>query len=86
MGVARIVNKQRGVPMKSTKQAQRLRTMVEDISDTRNLNPETMHRLVAKIEEFSESHRAAGLVSDLQRILQDDIRTEGAASSDSTNG
>ena len=86
LGVARIVNKQKGVPVKSTKQAQRLRLMVEDVSDVRNLNPETMHRLVAKIEEFSESHRAAGLVSDLQRILQDDIRTGGAAEGDSSNG
>ena len=72
--------------MKSAKQAQRLRAMVEDVSDARRLNPETMHRLVAKIEEFSESHRAAGLVGDLQRILQDDIRSGGADEGEHSNG
>ena len=72
--------------MKSTKQAQRLRTLVEDVSGSRHLSPETMHRLVAKIEEFSESHKAMGLVSDLQRILQDDIRTGGAVEGEVSGG
>jgi hypothetical protein len=35
-----------------------------------------LRRLLAKVEEFSESHRAMGLPDDLLRILKDDLDQE----------
>jgi DNA sulfur modification protein DndC len=37
-----------------------------------------LRRMVAKVEEFSESHRAHGLPDDLLNILKDDLNREVA--------
>jgi len=34
---------------------------------------ETLRRMVAKVEEYSESHRAMGLPDSLLNILKDDL-------------
>jgi hypothetical protein len=35
--------------------------------------------MTAKVEEFSESHRAHGLPDDLLNILKDDLEAQSAA-------
>jgi DNA sulfur modification protein DndC len=55
-GVARIVNRQKGIIM----------------------NADTLRRMVAKVEEYSESHRAHGLPHDLLNILKDDLEKQAA--------
>ena len=55
-GVARIVNRQKGIIM----------------------NADTLRRMVAKVEEYSESHRAHGLPDDLLNILKDDLEKQAA--------
>jgi DNA sulfur modification protein DndC len=76
-GVARIVNKQRGGIMNADlNQLNRLRQMEEEVARGKGISPETLRRLVAKVEEYSESHRAFGLPDDLLNILKDDLSRE----------
>lgn len=72
-GVARIVNNHRGLPMHDLRETRRLRMLEEEICAEKNLYAETLQRLVAKMEEFSENQRAHGLPAELTRILQDDL-------------
>ena len=39
---------------------------------------DTLRRMLAKVEEYSESHRAHGLPDDLLNILKDDLYRPGA--------
>jgi hypothetical protein len=54
----------------------RLREMEEEIAAEKGINVETLRRMVAKVEEYSESHRAHGLPDDLLNILKDDLMRE----------
>ncbi|MGA2608685.1 MAG: DNA phosphorothioation system sulfurtransferase DndC [Terriglobia bacterium] len=76
-GVARIVNKQKGVIMNTDlSELNRLREMEDKIAAEKGINVETLRRMVAKVEEYSESHRARGLPDDLLNILKDDLNRE----------
>jgi DNA sulfur modification protein DndC len=76
-GVARIVNKQRGVMMSpDLKELNRLREMEEEVAHEKGIDAETLRRMVAKVEEYSESHRAYGLPDDLLNILKDDLENQ----------
>jgi DNA sulfur modification protein DndC len=76
-GVARIVNKQRGVIMNTDLgQFNRLRQIEEEVAVERGVRADTLSRMLAKVEEFSESHRAHGLPDDLLNILKDDLETQ----------
>ncbi|MBI4028635.1 MAG: DNA phosphorothioation system sulfurtransferase DndC [Verrucomicrobia bacterium] len=78
-GVARIINKQRGVIMNTNlKELNRLREMEEDVAREKNINADTLRRMLAKVEEYSESHRAHGLPDDLLNILKDDLEAQPA--------
>jgi DNA sulfur modification protein DndC len=73
-GVARIVNKQRGVIMNTDLgQLNRLRQIEEEVAAEHGVRADTLSRMLAKVEEFSESHRAHGLPDDLLNILKDDL-------------
>jgi len=75
-GVARIVNKQRGIIMNpDLKELNRLREMEEEVAREKDINADTLRRMLAKVEEYSESHRAHGLPDDLLNILKDDFET-----------
>lgn len=72
-GVARIVNKQRGVIMSADlKELNRLREMEEEVAREKSINADILRRMLAKVDEYSESHRAHGLPDDLLNILKDD--------------
>ncbi len=76
-GVARIVNKQRGVIMSANlRQLNRLRELEEEVAREKAIDPDILRRMVAKVEEYSESHRAHGLPDDLLNILKDDLENE----------
>jgi DNA sulfur modification protein DndC len=76
-GVARIVNRQKGVIMNADlNELNRLREMEEEIAAEKGINVETLRRMVAKVEEYSESHRAHGLPDDLLNILKDDLQSQ----------
>jgi len=73
-GVARIVNKQRGVIMSTDlNELNRLREMEDEVAREKGIDAETLRRMLAKVEEYSESHRAHGLPDDLLNILKDDL-------------
>jgi len=77
-GVARIVNKQRGVIMSANlRELNRLRELEEEVAREKGIDPDTLRRMVAKVEEYSESHRAHGLPDDLLNILKDDLFEQG---------
>ncbi len=42
------------------------------------MDAETLRRMVAKVEEYSESHRAHGLPDALLNILKDDLENQTA--------
>jgi DNA sulfur modification protein DndC len=76
-GVARIVNRQRGVIMNADLiERSRVRDLEDEVAREKGISAETLRRMVAKVEEYSESHRAHGLPSDLLNILKDDLFRE----------
>jgi DNA sulfur modification protein DndC len=78
-GVARIVNRQRGVIMSSDlKELNRLREMEEEVAREKGINADILRRMIAKVEGYSESHRAHGLPDDLLNILKDDLEALSA--------
>jgi len=78
-GVARIVNKQRGVIMSTDlKELNHLRELEEEVAREKSINTDILRRMIAKVEEYSESHRAHGLPDDLLNILKDDLETQPA--------
>jgi DNA sulfur modification protein DndC len=73
-GVARIVNRQRGIIMSTDlKELTRLRELEEQVATEKSINADTLRRMLAKVEEYSESHRAHGLPDDILNILNDDL-------------
>jgi DNA sulfur modification protein DndC len=78
-GVARIVSRQRGVIMTADlNELNRLREMEDEVAREGGIDAETLRRMVAKVEEYSESHRAMGLPDDLLNILKDDLDRESS--------
>jgi hypothetical protein len=56
----------------------RLREMEDEVAREKGINAETLRRMVAKVEEYSESHRAHGLPDDLLNILKADLENQTA--------
>ena len=78
-GVARIVNKQRGLIMTTDlKELNRLRELEDTVAEEKGVRAETLRRMLAKVEEYSESFRAHGLPDDLLNILKDDMESQSA--------
>jgi DNA sulfur modification protein DndC len=76
-GVARIVSRQRGAIMTADlNELNRLREMEDEVAREKGIDAETLRRMVAKVEEYSESHRAMGLPDDLLNILKDDLEKQ----------
>lgn len=84
-GVARIVTRQKGILMSDWKDTNRLRELQEEVAAEKQIRPDTLRRLLAKVDEFSESHRAFGLPDDLLNILKDDLRENGGEKEDTSN-
>lgn len=82
-GVARIVNKQRGMMMNTNlNELNQMRQLEEKIVQEYSIRADTLRRMLAKVEEYSESHRAHGLPDDLLNILKDDLETQTTGSKD----
>ncbi|MCI0721396.1 MAG: DNA phosphorothioation system sulfurtransferase DndC [Acidobacteria bacterium] len=73
-GVARIIGKLRGLMMSADlNELNQLREMEDEVARELGISAETLRRMVAKVEEYTESHRAQGLPDDLLNILKDDL-------------
>ena len=79
-GVGRIVTRQKGIVMSDWKETSRLRELQEEVATEKGIRADTLRRLLAKIEEYSESHRAVGLPDNLLNILKDDVEYEASLS------
>ena len=75
-GVGRIVSRQKGIVMRDWKETNRLRDLQEEVAGEKGIRADILRRLLAKVDEFSESHRAFGLPDDLLNILKDDLEHE----------
>ena len=79
-GVARIVTRQKGIIMSADlRELNKLRELEEEVAKEKSINPDYLRRMLAKVEEYSESHRAHGLPDDLLNILKDDLAEQTAA-------
>ncbi len=79
-GVARIVTRQKGIIMNADlKELNKLRELEDEIASEKSVNADILRRMLAKVEEYSESHRAMGLPDDLLNILKDDLADQMAA-------
>lgn len=73
-GVARIINQQRGIIMNANlTELNRLRELEEEVAREFGVRADILRRMLAKVEEYSESHRAHGLPDDLLNALKDDL-------------
>lgn len=81
-GVGRIVSNLKGIVMKEWEGTNLLRNLEEKVAAEQGVRADTLRRLLAKVEEFSESHRAVGLPDDLLNILKDDMEHERRLSED----
>jgi DNA sulfur modification protein DndC len=63
-GVARIVTRQKGILMSDWKETNRLRELQEEVAAEKGIRADTLRRLLAKVDEYSGSHRAFGLSGD----------------------
>jgi DNA sulfur modification protein DndC len=80
-GVARIDSKLRGGIMNADlDELSRLREIEEEVAREKGINVETLRRMVAKVDEYSEYHRAVGLPDALMNNLKDDLERPAAAS------
>src|SRR6266699_349021 len=59
--------------MSDLQKSNRLRDLQEEVVREKGLSPETLRRLLAKVDEYSESHRAFGLPDDLINILKHEL-------------
>lgn len=73
-GVASILSIQRGYAMPSDRDDDHLRIIEQEIAAEKGISLDTLRRLVAKVDEYGESHRAVGLQDEILQILQDDLR------------
>lgn len=60
--------------MPSDKDNDQLRKIEQEIATDKGISLDTLRRLVSKVEEYGESHRAVGLQDEILQILQDDLR------------
>jgi DNA sulfur modification protein DndC len=73
-GVASILSDQRGYAMPGSADDDELRKIEQETAAAKGVSLSTLRRLVAKVEEYGESHRAVGLQDELLQILQDELR------------
>ena len=64
--------------MNMSKALDRLREIEEAEARKRGLSVETFRRMLRKVEEYQESHRAMGLPEELLEILKEDLRQRKA--------
>ena len=64
--------------MTDLKELNRVREIQEEVAREKEISADTLRRMLAKVDEYTESHRAMGLPDDLLNILKDDLETANA--------
>jgi DNA sulfur modification protein DndC len=78
-GVVNLIYQQKGGFMPDVRDDAYLREIEQEVSHQKEISLETLRRMVAKVEEYGESHRAQGLPDELLQILNDDLRKNTVA-------
>jgi DNA sulfur modification protein DndC len=78
-GVTRIVNRIRGNGMSDLKEVSRVQQLQDEVCKEKNISPEALRRLLATVEQYTDSHRAVGLPDELLRILNDELHATSPA-------
>ena len=78
LGVSRIVQSTKGETEMAIGDGNQLRDLEERIAGQLNVRADTLRRMLAKVEEYSDSHRAHGLPDDLLNILKDDLEASNS--------
>jgi hypothetical protein len=60
------------------REVNQLRQLEDEIAQEKGIRADTLRRMIAKVEQYSESHRAQGLPDDLLNILKDDVEAQSA--------
>lgn len=63
--------------MSDWNETNRRRGLQEEIAAQKGIHADTLRRLLAKVDEYNESHRAFGLPDGLLSILKDDMAEPG---------
>ena len=74
--MGRIVSRQKRIVMSDWKETNRLRELEEQVAAEKGIRADTLRRLLEKVDQFSESHRAFGPPDNLLNILKDDLDSE----------
>ncbi len=77
-GVARIVNRIRGKGMSDLKEVSRLQQLQDEVCQEKGISADALRRLLATVEQYSDSHRAFGLPDELLRVLNDELHAQKA--------
>ena len=64
--------------MSDSNQPNRLRELQEQVAREKSISPDTLRRLLVKVEEYSESHRPFGLPDNLLFIYAATYATSAA--------
>jgi DNA sulfur modification protein DndC len=74
-GVARIVNSIRGNDaMGDHKETEKIFELQDQVCVEKDVSPDALRRMLAVVEQYTDSHRAVGLPDELLRVLTDDLR------------
>jgi len=75
-GVANIVLQGKGEAIPEPMNMDQLSAIAENVCREKGIRLDSLKRMIAKVEEYGESHRAHGLPDELLQILEDDLRDQ----------
>lgn len=75
-GVGRIMHEVRGTAMNEPNKMADLSHIQELVCKEKDVDVDTLRRMIGKVEEYIDSHRAHGLPDDLLNILKDDMQNQ----------
>jgi DNA sulfur modification protein DndC len=81
-GVARIVNRIRGKGMSDLKEVSRLQQLQDEVCREKGISADALRRLLATVEQYTDSHRAFGLPDELLRVLNDELHAATSGKGD----
>lgn len=72
-GVVNIIFQQKGMVMPKLRDDNQLHAIEQEVAKEKGVSVDTLRRLVETVERYGESHRAVGLLDELNQILQDEL-------------
>ncbi|MFN3408483.1 MAG: hypothetical protein ACK45B_05795 [Limisphaerales bacterium] len=73
------MNRQKGTLMSDWEETNRLRELQEEVAAEKGIRADTLRRLLAKVDESSESHRAFSLPDVVLSIMMNEMAERAVA-------